>query len=71
MVRRISISSCDRLSPMSLDSFTHLIQTYHYGFGNNFIPTIHIQDLCNCVEELLNELPDKKYFIAVDDSRQT
>lgn len=42
-----------------------------YGEGNNIIPTIHMDDLCNIVVEIGETSPENKYLLAIDDSKHS
>ncbi|KAJ3197257.1 Adenylate kinase 7 [Irineochytrium annulatum] len=42
-----------------------------YGDGSNTLPTIHLDDLCNIVVDVAETLPESKYFLAIDDSKNT
>ncbi|KAI9183218.1 hypothetical protein H9P43_004135 [Blastocladiella emersonii ATCC 22665] len=42
-----------------------------YGEGENFLPMIHLEDLCELLVLLVEKTPDAKYVLAVDDSRVT
>ncbi|KAI9209622.1 uncharacterized protein BJ171DRAFT_560904 [Polychytrium aggregatum] len=42
-----------------------------YGEGNNILPTIHLDDLCNIVVEVADTQPENKYMLAIDDSKHS
>ncbi|KAJ1558562.1 Adenylate kinase 7, partial [Nowakowskiella sp. JEL0078] len=42
-----------------------------YGDGTNIVPTIHLDDLCNIVVEVIETTPETKYLLAVDESKNT
>jgi len=42
-----------------------------YGDGNNTIPTIHLDDLCNITVEIVETLPETRYILAIDDGKST
>ncbi|ORX57276.1 P-loop containing nucleoside triphosphate hydrolase protein [Piromyces finnis] len=39
--------------------------------GNNVIPTIYLNDLCNIIVDVADNPPDTKVILAVDDSKNT
>jgi adenylate kinase len=41
------------------------------GEGKNFIPMIHITDLCQVVEQIVFNKPAKKYYLLSDSSETT
>ena len=41
------------------------------GEGNNYIPTIHVEDLAKVVKKIIYELPKQPYILAVDKSQLT
>ncbi|KAJ1507336.1 Adenylate kinase 7, partial [Coelomomyces lativittatus] len=42
-----------------------------YGDGENFLPMIHLTDLCRLVFTLIENHPNMKYILAVDDAKST
>jgi adenylate kinase len=42
-----------------------------YGEGDNFIPTIHLDDLVSIIVEVTETTPETRYILAVDDSKST
>ncbi|XP_030626768.1 adenylate kinase 7a [Chanos chanos] len=42
-----------------------------FGPGTNFVPTIHVNDLAGIVQNIIDHKPKTRYFIAVDDSKNT
>ncbi|XP_070698587.1 adenylate kinase 7 [Pempheris klunzingeri] len=42
-----------------------------YGDGNNFIPTIHINDLASVIQNVIEHQPEPYYLLAVDNSNNT
>ncbi|KAJ3218844.1 Adenylate kinase 7 [Dinochytrium kinnereticum] len=42
-----------------------------FGDGTNIIPTIHLDDLCNIVVEVAETTPESKYFLAIDESKNS
>lgn len=39
------------------------------GDGKNFIPTIHILDLVNCIKRIIEKKPSLKYIFAIDKTK--
>ncbi|TPX48909.1 adenylate kinase [Synchytrium endobioticum] len=42
-----------------------------YGDGANILPTIHLEDLCNIVVEIIETTPDNHFFLAIDDAKSS
>ncbi|KAJ3102300.1 Adenylate kinase 7 [Phlyctochytrium planicorne] len=42
-----------------------------FGDGSNVLPTIHLDDLCNILVEVAETTPEAKYFLAIDESKNT
>ncbi|KAI8854406.1 hypothetical protein BC829DRAFT_424481 [Chytridium lagenaria] len=42
-----------------------------FGDGNNIVPTIHLDDLCNIIVEVAETTPESKYFLAIDESKNS
>ncbi|TPX33306.1 adenylate kinase [Synchytrium microbalum] len=42
-----------------------------YGDGTNILPTIHLDDLCNIVVEVVETTPDIHFILAIDDAKST
>ncbi|KAI9220807.1 hypothetical protein BC828DRAFT_405476 [Blastocladiella britannica] len=55
-----------------LKSAWHGAEVPIFGDGNNFLPMIHLEDVCDLVVHLVENAPeDVKYVLAVDDSRSS
>ncbi|XP_061843144.2 adenylate kinase 7-like [Nerophis lumbriciformis] len=42
-----------------------------FGEGTNYIPTIHVLDLAQVIQNLIEIKPKSKYILAIDDSKNT
>lgn len=42
-----------------------------YGDGSNVLPMIHLTDLSNIVVDVVDASPEKRYILAVDESKTT
>src|SRR4051812_10533551 len=42
-----------------------------YGDGQNIVPTIHLDDVCNIIVEVVETTPESRYLLAIDDSKST
>ena len=42
-----------------------------YGTGENVLPIIHMDDLVNVILYCAETLPEKRYFLAVDNAKHT
>ncbi|KAJ3416008.1 Adenylate kinase 7 [Chytridiales sp. JEL 0842] len=42
-----------------------------YGDGSNVLPTVHLDDLCNIIVEVVETVPENRYLLAIDDSKNT
>ncbi|XP_062863053.1 adenylate kinase 7 [Trichomycterus rosablanca] len=48
-----------------------LLKVPIFGEGSNIVPAIHINDLARIVQNVIDHKPKPRYFLAVDDSRNT
>lgn len=44
-------------------------QLPYIGEGNNFVPTIHVKDLCKIVKMVIDKKPENPFVIAVDQTK--
>ncbi|KAI9140724.1 hypothetical protein BKA69DRAFT_1125458 [Paraphysoderma sedebokerense] len=42
-----------------------------YGDGDNFLPMIHLDDLCSILLQAIETTPDFRYIVAIDDAKHT
>jgi hypothetical protein len=42
----------------------------YIGEGDNFVPTIHVKDLCKIVKMVIDKKPENPYIIAIDQTKE-